>query len=81
LREECWLRVSENRVLRRILGSERKTVREEWRRLYHKEFYALHSSQDIIRAIRSRRLRWARYVARMSKSTSRILVEKPEERW
>jgi hypothetical protein len=63
LREECRLRFSENRVLRRIFGI--YEVRGEWRRLDNKELYALYSSSDINRVIKSRRLRWAGHVARM----------------
>jgi hypothetical protein len=65
LREECRLRVFENKVLRRIFGPERDEVTGEWRRLLKKELYALYSSPDIIRMIKSRRLRWAGHVARM----------------
>ena len=49
LRKKCRLRVSENRVLRRIFGPRRDEVTREWRRLHNKEFYALYSSQNIIR--------------------------------
>jgi hypothetical protein len=45
LREECRLRVFENRVLRRIFGPKRDEVTGQWRRLNKKEIYALHSSQ------------------------------------
>jgi hypothetical protein len=57
LREECRLRVFENRVLRRIFGPKRDEVSGEWRRLHNKELYALYSSPNIIRVIKSRRLR------------------------
>jgi hypothetical protein len=49
LREECRLRVFENRVLRRIFGSKMDEVTGEWRRLHNKELYALYSSSNIIR--------------------------------
>jgi hypothetical protein len=45
LREECRLRVLENRVLRRIFGPKRDEVTGEWRRLHNKELYALYSLQ------------------------------------
>jgi hypothetical protein len=65
LREECRLRVFENRVLRRIFGSKRNEVTGKWRRMHNKELYALYSSPNIIRVIKSRRLRWAGHMARM----------------
>jgi hypothetical protein len=82
LREESRLRVFENRVLRRIFGPKRDEVTGEWRRLHNKELYALYSSPNIIRVIKSRRLRWAGHVARMGESRGayRALVGKPEGR-
>ena len=65
LREECRLRVFENKVLRRIFGPKRDEVTGEWRRLYNKELYALYYSPYIIRVIKSRRLRSAGHVACM----------------
>jgi hypothetical protein len=65
LREERKLRVFENRALRRIFGPERDEVRGKWRRLNNEELYALYFSSNIIRAMKSRRLRWAGHVARM----------------
>jgi hypothetical protein len=69
LREECRLRVFKNRVLRRIFGPKRDNVTGEWRRLHNKELYVLYSSPNIIWAIKSRRLRWARHVARRRERT------------
>jgi hypothetical protein len=79
LREECRLRVFEKRELRRIFGPKRDEVTEEWRRLHNKE---LHASPNIIRVIKSRRLRWAGHVARMGerRAAYRGLVGKPEGR-
>jgi hypothetical protein len=68
LREECRLRVFENKVLRRIFGPKRDEVTGEWRRLHNNELCALYSSTNIIRVIKSRRLRRSGYVARMAES-------------
>jgi hypothetical protein len=78
----CRLRVFENRVLRRIFGLKRDEVTEEWRRLQNKELYALYSSPNTIRVIKSRTLRWAEHVARMGAKSGayRALVGKPEGR-
>jgi hypothetical protein len=79
-REECRLRVFENKVLRRIFGPKKDEVLGEWKRLHNKELYALYSSPNI-RVIKSRRLRWAGHVARMERRGAyRDLVEKPEGR-
>jgi hypothetical protein len=67
LREEHRLRVFENRVLRRIFGPKRDGVTEEWRRLHNEELNDLYSSPNIIRVIKSRRMRWEGHVARMGK--------------
>jgi hypothetical protein len=82
LREKCRLRVFENKVLRRIFGHKRDEVTGEWRRLHNKELYALYSSPNIIRVIKSRRMRWAGQVARIQKrkGACRILMGKPELR-
>jgi hypothetical protein len=82
LREECRLRVFENRVLRRIFGPKRDEVIGEWKTLHNKELYALQSSPNIIRVMKSRRLRWAGHVARMGerRGAYRALVGKPEGR-
>jgi hypothetical protein len=81
LREKCRLRVFENKVLRRIFGPKRDEVTGEWRRLHNKELYALYSTPNIIRVIKSRRVRWAGHVARMGerRGAYRALVGKPEE--
>jgi hypothetical protein len=64
LREEHRLRVFKNRVLRRIFGPKRDEVTGEWRKL-HNEEHNLYSSLDIIRQVKSRRMRRAGHVARM----------------
>jgi hypothetical protein len=80
LREECGMRVFENMVLRRIFGPKRGEITGEWRRLHNGELYALYSTPNIIRVIKSRRLRWAGLVARMGKrrDACRALVGKTE---
>jgi hypothetical protein len=65
LREELRLRVFENKVLRRILGSKRDEVTGGWRKLHNEELRDLYSWPSIIRIIKSRRMRWARHVARI----------------
>jgi hypothetical protein len=52
-------------VLRRIFGPKRDEVTGEWRTLHNEELRNLYSSSSIIRIIKSRRMRWARHVARM----------------
>ncbi|KAJ4448351.1 hypothetical protein ANN_10366 [Periplaneta americana] len=78
--EKTKLRVFENKVLRKIFGAKRDEVTGEWRKLHNAELHALYSSPDIIRNIKSRRLRWAGHVARMGESRNayRVLVGRPE---
>jgi hypothetical protein len=80
LREEYRLRVFENKVLRRIFGPKRDEVTGERRRLHNKELYALYSSPNTIRVIKSRILRCAGHVASMGESTGAhmVLPGKPE---
>jgi hypothetical protein len=79
LREKHRLRVFENRVLRRIFGAKR--VKDgSWRKLHNDELCSLHSSPDIVRVIKSRRMRWAGHVGRMGEGRGvyRVLVGRPE---
>jgi hypothetical protein len=82
LREEQRLRVFENRALRRIFRPKRDEATGEWRRLHNEELHDLYSSPNIIRVIKSRRMRWARHVARMGEKRDAygILVGRPEGR-
>jgi len=59
LREERRLRMFENRVLRRIFGPKRDEVTGEWGKLHNGELNDLYSSPNIVRVIKSRRMRWA----------------------
>jgi hypothetical protein len=70
----------ENRVLRRISGPKRDEVTGEWRKLHNEELHILYSSANIIRQIKSRRVRWAEHVARTGEKRKvyRVLVGKPE---
>jgi hypothetical protein len=79
LREEHRLRVSVNRMLRRIFGSKREED-GSWRKLHNDELHSLYSSPNIVRMIKSRRMRWAGHVARMGEWRSGfcVLVGKPE---
>jgi hypothetical protein len=65
LREEQRLRVFENRVLRRIVWPKRDEATGKWRRLHNEELNDLYSSPNIIRVIKSKRMRWVGHVARM----------------
>jgi hypothetical protein len=80
LREEHRLRVFENRVLRRIFGPKRDEVRREWRRLHNKERNDLYSSPNIMRVIKSRRMRWEGHVERKGRGAYRIFVGRPDGR-
>jgi hypothetical protein len=82
LREERRLRVFENRVLRRMFGPKRDEVTVEWRRLHNEELNDLYSLPNIIRVIKSRRMRWAGHVARMGEGrvAYKVLVGRPDEK-
>jgi hypothetical protein len=80
LREEHMLRVFENRVLRRIFRPMRDEVTGECRKLLSEELHILYSSPNIIRQIKSMRLRWVGHVARMEEERKvlKVLMGKPE---
>ena len=80
MREKRRLRVFENRVLRRIFGTKRDGVTGEWRKLHNEELNDLYCSPNIVRLIKSRRMRWAGHVTRMEegRGVHKVLVGKPE---
>jgi hypothetical protein len=65
LRKKFSLTLIENRVLSRIFGLKKDDLTGKWRKIHNEELYVLYSSPDIIRVVKSRRLRWAGHVARM----------------
>jgi hypothetical protein len=80
LREERRQWVFENRVLRRVFGPKRDEVTVEWRKLHNEELNDLYSLPNIVRVVKSRRMKWAGHVARMGENrvVHRVLVGKPE---
>ena len=75
---ERRLRMFENRVLGRVFGPKRDEVTGGWRKLHNEELNDLYDASNIIRAIKSRRMRGAEHVARMGerRGVNRVLVEK-----
>jgi len=67
-------------MLRRVLGPKRDKVTGEWRKLHNEELRDLYSLPNIMRVVKSRRIRWAGHVARMGegRGVHRFLVGKPE---
>jgi hypothetical protein len=82
LRKERRLREFRNRVLRRIFGPMRDEVTGEWTRLHIEELNDLYSLPNIIRVMKSRKMRWAGYVACIGdgRCAYKILVEKRKRR-
>ena len=78
LREQYRLSVFENGNLRRVFGPKRDE-NGEWRRHHNEQLHSLYRSPDIVRVIKSRRLRWTGHIARMEEgmSTFKILTGKP----
>jgi hypothetical protein len=73
------LRVSENRVSRRIFGPKREED-GSWRKLHNDELHSLYSSPNIVRVNNSRRMRWTGHVARMGEGRGvyRVFIGKPK---
>jgi hypothetical protein len=80
LREEHRLRVFENRVMARIFGPKREEAAGSRRRVHNEELHNFYASPNVIRVIKSRKIRWAGHVARAGevRSVYNILVGKPE---
>ena len=70
----------DNRVLRKAFGPKRDEVTGEWRKLHNEELNDLYSLPNIVRMVKSRRMRWAGHVACMGedRGVHRVLVGKPE---
>jgi hypothetical protein len=92
VKEEHKLRVFENRLLRRIFGPKRDGLTGGRRKLHNGELHNLYCSSSIIRIIKSRRMRWARHVARMGekrnvymlvvgKAEGKRPLGRPRRRW
>jgi hypothetical protein len=73
--------VFENRELRMIFGPKREED-GSWKKLYNYELHSLYSSPNVVRVIKSRRLRWVGHVARMGEGRGvyRVLVGRPEDK-
>jgi len=80
LREKSRLWVFENRVFRRLFGPKRDEVTGERRKLHKEALRDLYTLPNIVRVVKSRRMKWAGHVARMGegKGVHRVLVGKPE---
>jgi len=74
------MKMFENMVMRKLFGPKRDEITGAWRRLHDEELHDLYSSINIIGMIKSRRMRWAGYVARMGerRGACRVLVRKLE---
>ena len=66
--EQHRLIVCENKVLRKIFGAKREEITGDWRKLHNAELHTLYSLPNIIRNLKSRRLRWEGHVARIEES-------------
>jgi hypothetical protein len=68
------LRIFENRVLK-IFGPKREEVVGGWRRLHNEELHNLYASTNIVRVIKSRRIKWAWHVSRMGEMKKYLGVD------
>jgi hypothetical protein len=68
--------VFENRMLRRIFGPKREEVAGDWRRLHNEELHNLYIPRNIIRMIKSTKIRWVGRVARMGEMRTILYLEK-----
>jgi hypothetical protein len=70
----------ENRVLMRVFGPKRSDVTGEWRKLHTEEVNDLYTLSNIVRVVKSRRMRWAGHMARMGedRGVHRVLVGRLE---
>ena len=75
------LRMFENRVLRRVFGPKRDEVTGEWRKLHNEELSDLYALPNIVRVVKSRRMRWAGHVARMGEGCTRFWWGNLRERY
>jgi hypothetical protein len=65
--EEHGLRMFENWALKRIFGPKKDEVMGDWRKLHNEKLYNFYFSSNIIRMIKSRKMRWAGDIARMGR--------------
>jgi hypothetical protein len=82
LNEEHQLRVLENRVLRGIFGPKRKEVIRVWRKIHNDECHNLYTSPNVVRVIKTGRMRWVGNVARKGETRNayKVLVRNSEEK-
>jgi hypothetical protein len=80
LREERKLKVCENRVLKRVFGPKSDEVTGEWRKLHNEELNDVYSLPNIVRVVKSRRMRWSGHMVHMGedRGVHRVLVGKPK---
>jgi len=78
LADEHKLRVFENKILRKIYGPKRDETTGEWRRLHNEGLHGLYDSPDVVKVMKSRRLRWASHVVGGKRRLYSILVGGPD---